>query len=89
MRFGKAGVEAHGPAQVLDGFLAPPKLVAGQAQVMQRIHMLGILGQNLPIEVLGLMNLPRALILEGRLEDLGNRGHLSRTFLASVEGIVG
>ncbi len=89
MRFGKAGVEAHGAAQVQSGFLAPPKLVAGESQVMQRINMLGILGQNLPIEVLGLMNLPRALILEGRLEDLRNRGHLSCTFLASVEGIVG
>ena len=63
MGFGKSGVQAHGLAEVFDRFLAPAELMAGQAQVMQRIHLLWILGQDLPIQVLGLRNLPRSLML--------------------------
>jgi hypothetical protein len=78
---GEAGALAHGPAEVFNGFLAPAELMARQAQVIERIHMLWISGQDLPIQVLGSMNLPRSLIRDGCVEDLGNRSHLSRTFL--------
>ena len=75
MKDGRTAVEPDRPADILDGHLVAAQLVGDQAQKVQRIGLIGLPGQNLPVHLLRLGQATGLVKLHGKRQGFGKRGH--------------
>ncbi len=75
--FGVVGVEGDGPTDQIHSNVTPSQLMGNQSQVVHRSGMLRLLGQDLPIKPLGLLQPPRLVVLQCQIEGVLDRelGH--------------
>ena len=75
MRLGKVWLEAEGLADALAGQIVPAHLSGDQPQQTQRIDILRVHLQDLPVQTLRLLQCPRLMVLHGQRQRLGNARH--------------
>ena len=72
-----AGSQRRCPPQQIERHFLPPQLMSEQTQIVHRINMLGLLRQNLPIELFGGVQPRGLMMLQCKIEGLLDRelGH--------------
>ena len=68
-------VQADCPSDALDGHLVLPDLVRNHTQKMQRVGLIGLDGEDLPVDLLGSLQLPSLVVLDRHRQCLGDRCH--------------
>ena len=87
MGFGNVGIKGQCPADQVDRRVMPAHLMGHHAEKVQCADMLGLLGKNVPINLLGLLKLPGLVVLNGNLKRLLD-GELSHWQAVSDTGII-
>ena len=76
MEDGRTALQRDRPFDVLDGNLVLAHLVGNHAQKMERVGMIRLGRENLPIDLLGGLQPPALMVLDGNRQGFGNGCHL-------------
>ena len=71
--FGVVGLEGDDPTDQIHRHVIASRLIGNHSQTVHRIGMLRLLGQDLPVKLLGLAQAPGLVVLQGQIEGLLDR----------------
>jgi hypothetical protein len=83
MGVGKIGPKLNGPRDQRKSAIIAPSLAMEGTQQMQRLGVLRLAGQDVPIETFGAFQVPCLVLLNGKLEELPTI-HVDNRFLHAI-----